>query len=137
MNPYRHKVNYYECDRMGVTHHSNYPRFMEETRIYLMDELGYGFEKMEAEGVVSPVMSLTCDYKHTTTFQDVIEIDLKILEMTPLKMKFGYVMKVGDTVVCKASSLHCFLDSSTGRPVVIKDRFPGLYEAMKQYMDEQ
>ena len=31
MEPYRHKVKYYECDPMGVVHHSNYVRFMEET----------------------------------------------------------------------------------------------------------
>lgn len=30
MEPYIHKVKYYECDKMGITHHSNYIRFMEE-----------------------------------------------------------------------------------------------------------
>ena len=47
----RRKINYYECDRMGITHHSNYIRFMEEARIELLDKFGYGFERMEAEGV--------------------------------------------------------------------------------------
>ena len=55
MNEYIHKVKYYECDRMGITHHSNYIRIMEEARVDMLDRLGYGFEKMEAEGVVSPV----------------------------------------------------------------------------------
>ena len=27
---YRHRVQYYETDRMGITHHSNYIRWMEE-----------------------------------------------------------------------------------------------------------
>ena len=57
IEPYIHKVKYYECDRMGVTHHSNYIRFMEESRIDMLDRIGYGFEKMEAEGVVSPAMT--------------------------------------------------------------------------------
>ncbi len=30
MSSYVHKVNYYETDKMGITHHSNYIRFMEE-----------------------------------------------------------------------------------------------------------
>ena len=48
MNEYIHKVKYYECDRMGITHHSNYIRIMEEARVDMLDRLGYGFEKMEA-----------------------------------------------------------------------------------------
>ena len=58
MKAYRHEVKYYECDRMGITHHSNYVRFMEEARIDLMDQLGYGYERMEAEGIVSPVLAI-------------------------------------------------------------------------------
>ena len=29
---YERKVNYYETDKMGVVHHSNYIRYMEEAR---------------------------------------------------------------------------------------------------------
>ena len=65
MSTYIHQVNYYECDRMGVTHHSNYIRFMEEARVARMEELGYGYAKMEEDGIVSPVMSVSCEYKKT------------------------------------------------------------------------
>ena len=33
MKDYIHKVHYYETDKMGVTHHSNYVRWMEEARV--------------------------------------------------------------------------------------------------------
>ena len=56
MERYIHKVRYYESDAMGITHHSNYIRFMEEARIDALDRAGYGFEKMEADGVSSPVV---------------------------------------------------------------------------------
>lgn len=125
---YRHEVKYYECDRMGVTHHSNYIRIMEEARIYWMDQLGYGYERMEAEGIVSPVVAISCNYKHTTTFKDVIEVEVKVAGMTGLKLGFSYTMRVGGKIVCTASSTHCFLDS--GRPVVLADRFPELYQAI-------
>lgn len=32
MSPYIHKVKYYECEPMGIMHHSNYVRFKEEAR---------------------------------------------------------------------------------------------------------
>jgi len=58
MKDYVHKVNYYETDKMGLTHHSNYIRFMEEARVDFMEQLGFGYEKMEAEGVGSPVIAI-------------------------------------------------------------------------------
>lgn len=122
METYIHVVKYYECDRMGVTHHSNYVRFMEEARIDLLDKIGYGFEKMEAEGVVSPVVSLSVNYRKPTTFKDRIEIDVRVLSVSGLKLTLGYEMKVEGLTVCTAESVHCFLEN--GRPVVIADRFP-------------
>ena len=32
-------INYYELDGMNVVHHSNYIRYMEEARIYLLDKI--------------------------------------------------------------------------------------------------
>lgn len=128
MAPYRHEVRYYECDRMGVTHHSNYVRIMEETRIDWMDRLGYGFERMEAEGIVSPVVAISVNYKHPTTFKDIVEVELTVAEMSELKISFAYTMRCGGKIVCTATSTHCFLEN--GRPVVLRDRFPQLYEAI-------
>jgi acyl-CoA thioester hydrolase len=133
MKPYLHEIKYYECDRMGVTHHSNYIRFMEEARIDWMDQLGYGFERMEAEGVVSPVVAISCNYKHPTTFKDLLEIEVKVGEMSELKISFHYTMRVGGRLACTASSTHCFLDG--GRPVVLKDRFPQLYAAIVESLE--
>ena len=122
---YQREVHYYECDGMDITHHSNYIRFMEEARIDWMDQLGYGFDKMEAEGVVSPVVGLTCDYKHSTRFKDLIEIELSVASMSRLKLTFSYVMRVGEKVVCTATSTHCFMEN--GRPVSLETRFPAFY----------
>ena len=29
---YERKINYYETDKMGIVHHSNYIKFLEEAR---------------------------------------------------------------------------------------------------------
>ena len=130
MNVYRHEVKYYECDRMGITHHSNYVRFMEEARVDWMDQLGYGFDRMEAEGVVSPVVSVECVYKHPTTFKDLIDIEVRVVETSPLKITFGYTMRANGKLVCTARSVHCFMEN--GRPVQLAERFPQLYDAILQ-----
>ena len=72
MENYKHKINYYETDKMGVTHHSNYVRFMEESRIDFLEKIGWGYDKMEQEGIISPVVSLECNYRNITTYPDVI-----------------------------------------------------------------
>ena len=59
--PYVHKVAYYETDRMGIVHHSNYIRWMEEARIDFFDQLGWSYQKFEDEGVISPVTAIECN----------------------------------------------------------------------------
>ena len=68
MSKYIHRVNYYETDKMGITHHSNYMRFMEEARMNFLSEIGYPMTRLEKEGITSPVVSVNCEYKHTTTY---------------------------------------------------------------------
>ena len=41
----KHEVQYYETDRMGITHHSNYVRWMEEARTFFLREIGWPYEK--------------------------------------------------------------------------------------------
>lgn len=127
MEPYKHKIQVYETDNMGITHHSNYVRFMEEARVDFMERSGYGYERMIEEGVVSPVVAINCEYKRPTSYPQVIEIEVKVLEMSALKVKIGYTMTCAGKVVCTANSTHCFLDAKTNRPVALKERFPELH----------
>ena len=40
MEAYQHTVQYYETDKMGIVHHSNYIRWMEEARVAYLAQLG-------------------------------------------------------------------------------------------------
>ena len=46
---YIHKVQYYETDKMGITHHSNYIRFLEEARNSYLEDIGFSYKKLEEE----------------------------------------------------------------------------------------
>ena len=131
MTPYIHHVKYYECDRMGIVHHSYYARFMEEARCDLLEQLGYPFNKMEEEGIVSPVVSLQIDYKKPTTFPDAIEIEVRTKEMSELKVTFSYTMKVGGVLCARATSTHCFLGPD-GRPLQYAAKWPDLTSKLSQ-----
>ena len=43
MGVYRRKAQYHETDQMGIIHHSNYVKWMEEARIDFMKELDLGW----------------------------------------------------------------------------------------------
>ena len=117
---------------MGITHHSNYVRIMEEARVDYLDKLGYGFDKIEADGVVSPVVSIECKYKSPTTFKDIVEVEVYISGMSELKFEFNYIMRKDGKLVAEGHSVHCFTEN--GRPVVIQKRLPELYERIKKSM---
>ena len=60
---YLHRVQYYETDGMRIVHHANYIHWMEEARIAYMEEAGYGYDRMEADGIAIPVLGIDCQYK--------------------------------------------------------------------------
>ena len=68
MKLYEHKVQYYETDQMGIAHHSNYIRWMEEARIDFLNQIGWDYKTLEENGVISPVTAVDCKYKMTTKF---------------------------------------------------------------------
>ena len=132
MKEYIHTVQYYETDKMGITHHSNYVRWMEEARVVFLKEIGYPFEKLEELGIVSPTLSVSCEYKKTTTFTDRIAIEVTVREYRGVKLFLSYEMKneAGD-VVCTAQSSHALLNTE-GRPVNVKKEFPDLHRVLTE-----
>lgn len=86
MSTYIRKVNCYETDKTGITHRSNYIRFMEEARLDFLSEAVYPMTRLEAEGIASPVVSVNCEYKHTTTYGDKIEIGLALTQYTGVEL---------------------------------------------------
>lgn len=135
---YIRKINYYETDKMGITHHSNYIRFMEEARTAYMEEIGCGYAKFEAEGIISPVLAVNCQYKNTTTFNDEIRITVSVEEYTGVKIKFGYVMTNTETktVVFVGESEHCFLDEKR-RPVIVRRTYPDIDLLFRKLAEEK
>lgn len=134
MKAYTHKVNYYETDKMRLTHHSNYIRFMEEARLDFFSQLGFPYDKFEAEGIISPVVNVNCNYLKTTTYPDALEITVKVDGLTAARLMLSYTMISNGTVVCTATSTHCFLNES-GRPINFKKRYPDFHKALENQIN--
>ena len=130
---YIHKVQYYETDKMGVTHHSNYLRIMEEARTDFLEKIGYSYDRMEKEEIFSPVVSISCDFKKSTTYADFVKVDVDIVELSAVKIKFRYIMKVNSDVVFTATSTHCCLNKN-GKVISLKREKPEVYELFEKFL---
>lgn len=135
---YIHQAQYYETDQMGIIHHSNYIRWMEEARIAYMDVLGFPYKAVEDAGIVSPVLSVQCDYKSMIHFGDKVAIAVKLTYFNGLKYELSYVMKDDKTQEIRAtgSSKHCYLRKD-GHPANIKKELPALYEKIMLALEEE
>lgn len=136
MYEYRRKVQYHETDKMGIAHHANYIKWMEEARIALLESIGLPFQRIEAAGVVSPVVGVSVEYKTPCTFGDEIVVAVWARKYTGVKLEVSYTMKNAATgaLVAAAGSAHCFMKD--GRVVSLKRVNPEMHEILTQALPE-
>lgn len=118
---FERKVNYYETDKMGVVHHSNYIRYMEEARCAWLESIQMPFSLLEENGITIPVLGVNCDYKYHVTFDDTIIIRPFAKEYTGVRMTIGYEVKDKKTgkVVLTGETKHCFTNKNL-KPINLK-----------------
>ena len=138
VKPYEHYVKYYETDQMWIVHHSNYIRWMEEARMDLMDQMGFSYKQMEDQEIISPVLSVQCEYKSMVRFGDTVVIETAIAGYNGIKLSVRYRMtdKATGELRTIAASEHCFLDRN-GKPISLKRSYPEIDTKFFQMMDEE
>ncbi|MBR2742624.1 MAG: acyl-CoA thioesterase [Clostridia bacterium] len=128
---YKRKAQYHETDKMGIIHHSNYIKWMEEARVEFMDALGHGYRRMEKTGIASPVASLAVEYKNTVEFGDEVEVRLSIAKYSgaALEVEYEFYNTKKGEICTTAHSRHCFIKD--GRLVSLKRACPALDAALR------
>lgn len=132
---YERKINYYETDRMGVVHHSNYIRFLEEARCNLLDSIDMPFDLLEENGITIPVLGVYVDYKYHVTYGDTILVKLFIKEYNGVRMTIGYEVtnKENGNILLTGETKHCFTDNNL-KPINLKKvnpEFNSKFESLK------
>lgn len=125
---YHREVYYYETDRMDCVHHSNYIRWFEEARIHFMREMGFPYDRLEASGVLSPVLHAEADYRAMCRFGESVDITVSIDSYTGTRIAFAYRVTDGATGAprCQGLTRHCFLGPA-GRPVSLRKANPAYH----------
>ena len=131
---YYRKAQYHETDQMGIIHHSNYVKWMEEARIGYMDQMGFSYKKVEELGIISPVVEISVAYKKQVSFDDEIQIRVSVKKYNGISLEFNYEFfnVTKDEICTVASSKHCFLRD--GKLISLKKEIPDLNRAIADCM---
>lgn len=137
MYTYTRRAQYHETDQMGVIHHSNYVKWMEEARIRFLKEIGIDYRKLEEDGIISPIVEISVSYKKTVDFDDEVQIGLYVKKYNGIRLEVGYEMRnCKDGEICTtAYSKSCF--TKDGNIVSLKKEKPELDAKIRKYMEEE
>ncbi|WP_273127322.1 YbgC/FadM family acyl-CoA thioesterase [Bacillus weihaiensis] len=127
------EVRYAETDQMGVVYHANYLIWMELGRTKLIQDLGFTYAGMEAQGIISPVIDLDISYKKPLKYGETATVHTWIEEYNGMKSVYGYEIytPTGELAV-QATSSHVCVHKETFRPVKFRKLFPDWHEAYEK-----
>ena len=136
MQKYEYQAQYYETDQMGIIHHSNYIRWMESARIWFMEQMGIDYGRMEQQGIISPVLEVSCEYRSMVHFGDRVLIMVEIEKYNGVRLDLSYRItdKISGEVRTTGRSKHCFLDRE-GKPVSLRKSCPEFDKAFVGYLE--
>lgn len=87
------RARYSETDKMGLVHHTHHISWFEVGRTELLRERGSAYRDLEEEGVFMPVVDLGCRYHSPARYDDLIEIETELKEVTYVRVRFEYKLK--------------------------------------------
>ena len=134
---FRRKVRYYETDRMGVVHHSNYLRFLEDARMEWMDENVMPYSEMERRGIIVPAVSAEGKFLSFLRFGDEMVIAVKLIRYTGVQLQFSYEvrdLRTG-TICYTGETSHYFAADGDYHPISLKRKFPDIHQRLLQWIE--
>ncbi len=111
------RVRYGETDQMGYVYYGNYPLYYEVGRTEMLRSVGLSYRKMEEEGILLPVRSLSIKYIEPARYDDFLTLRVILKELPMVRIHFFYelyneqksLLNTGETVLV-------FADAETRKP---------------------
>ena len=117
---------------MGIVHHSNYIRYMEEARLSWLEQHGLAYDNLESIGIMLPVISVNAEYIKPLKFGDTFNITTKLIELSNVKIKLSYEVRNSGTgeLCATGESVHCFVNNDF-KPIAIRKTNPDIFQLFK------
>ncbi len=102
---------------MGVVYHGNYAQFFEMGRTEWLRSLGVTYKDMEMNGIMLPVISLSCNFIKSALYDDVLTITTFLKKKPLVKIEFDYeIVNQNNELICTGNSVLAFMNSKTMKP---------------------
>jgi acyl-CoA thioester hydrolase len=128
------RVRYYETDKMGIVHHSNYLRWFEIARTEYLRKIGLTYRSLEEAGLGCPVIGARCQFFHSCTYDDLVTVQAWIGGYDGLRLSMAYRVAVGGQVICSGETDHAFVYN--GKAVALQRSLPDIHAAMMTARNE-
>jgi acyl-CoA thioester hydrolase len=128
------RVRYAETDQMGYVYYGNYATFFEVGRVEMLRSMGITYKKLEADGVMLPVLEMSVKYLKPAQYDDELKLVTRLTEMPGVRIHFTYTLYNGAGIlICEASTSLVFINKANGRPCVCPQE---LTDAIKLRIDK-
>ena len=112
------EIRYAETDQMGVVYHANYLVWLEIGRTKLIEDLGFTYAGLEADGYLSPVTDLSIQYKAAMKYGQKALVRTWIESHGRLRTLYGYeIVHEDGAIAATATSEHVVVKKENFRPV--------------------
>lgn len=118
----KYRVPYADTDQMGVVYYANFLVFFERARNEFFRQIDYPYSKLESEGFMLPVIEAHVDYKNPAKYDDLLSITVKITNIKGCRVRVeNKITNEEDLLICKGYTTHCFISSTSRKPVRVPD----------------
>ena len=110
------RVYYEDTDCGNVVYYANYLKYMERSRTELLRDKGIDLAEYHTNGYLFAVTEANIRYKAPARYNDLLDVDSRIIELTPVTMLFSTEIKrAADRVLLVQGEVRIACISTAGK----------------------
>lgn len=119
------EVRYQETDQMGVVYHANYLVWFEIGRTKLIEQLGFKYVEMEAQGFVSPVIDAHISYKKPVLYGQKVTVETWVKKYDGIRTIYEYqIINDKKEIAVTGTTKHVVVQKDSFKPVILRKVHP-------------
>lgn len=127
---------YAETDQMGIIHHSVYAIWYEQARTEFFNEIGFRYDEVEKNGVMTPLIELSCEYKRPAYYNQEVEVRTKIIKLTPVKFILEYdIYNQENQLINIGKTTLAWADAKTFKIINLQKKYPEVYQLIEKAVE--
>lgn len=109
-------IRFADLDLYGHVNHAVYLTYLETARTDLLDEVGFGIDRLKQRGVHLVVVDVSVRFVRPAVFGDRLRIETEVVEVRRASSRWRQRIAVDGATIVEAT-LRAACTDETGRPV--------------------